>query len=377
MDEKTNKNENIVLYLNMKLFYSLSNEIIHIKNSFIKEFNTFIENKAFIAISNNNKINAYKNHWSLDSKTDKILFSVEINRNQIKLIKPLGNKLELKFDNINKINNLIYRVIYSDDYFYLKEKDIINFGGLNYIVQQININNENNSNNLEDEEFKENKENEDNKENRNIFEYFRNNIENKICDICNKILVKFCKCETYEHLEFINHNLINNLIIEENKKKTVKTYKFKLYRCITCGFICPLKFKFLKNKNIENEMFEFINIKKPNCTFAILEFIGKVNPENENLIDKYIFVVKLNDKEIIIGKGKDGKIIIDDDENLDEAFCALKFDKIDKKLYIKNKNENYYTYIAVKDKLEITEKEIFIKADRVLMKSKIMKKEDL
>ena len=70
-------------------------------------------------------------------------------------------------------------------------------------------------------------------------------------------------------------------------------------------------------------------------------------------------------------------MIIDDDKNLDEAFCVLKFDKNEKKLYIKNKNDNYYTYIAVKDKLEITEKEIFIKADRALVKAKLMKKEDL
>ena len=373
-----------ILYLNMKLFYSSpSNKMIHIKNSI--EFNTFIEKSSFVTISNKNEIKAYKNQADL---TDKILFSVKIDKNKIILTKILVNNLELTIDNINRIDDLIFRVINSDDYIHLKEKDIINFGGLTYIVQKININKADNSNNkkkVDNKEDKDYKENENNEGNRSILKFYPNDIKSKSCDICSKKLVKLCNCETYEHLDFINQSINNknNLIPKENDKKTVKSYQFKLYRCNICHLICPLKFKYDKNEKLDDKEkrdYEFINIEKSNCDYddyVILEFLGKVNNENVNLVDKYIYVINLTGEEIIIGRGKDGKLIIDDDKNLDEAFCVLKFDKNEKKLYIKNKNDNYYTYIAVKDKLEITEKEIFIKADRALVKAKLMKKEDL
>ena len=392
MEENVNKDANIALYLNIKLFPASSNGIN--KNSLIKEINTFIEKKAYVVITNKNEIKAYKNHSSFNPEIEKILFLIERTKNKIRLVKILGIKpLQLTVENINKINNLIYKVIGFDYDIYLKEKDIINFGGLNYIIQQIHINNENDSNNKKKIENKENEENEENEESEESEESEKNNcnkddssildfktkyIENISCDICHEILVSLCKCKTYEHLEFIK----GNIKIEKynNNKKTVTTYNIKLYSCNKCGFICPLKIKLINNEKIskEQENQKLVVIKKPKCDFIILELLGKVNEENKNIIDKYIYVIKLNDEEIFIGKRKDGKIIIDDDaNNIEEIYCILKFNKNDKKLYIKNKNENYYTYIVVKKKIEITEKEIFLKLDRVLMKAKLMKKEDL
>ena len=64
------------------------------------------------------------------------------------------------------------------------------------------------------------------------------------------------------------------------------------------------------------------------------------------------------------------------DNNMEEEYCSLNFDKKKGEISIKNINKNHNVFVLYKDNLEISDKDIMFKVDKILVKVKCMKKED-
>lgn len=385
-------NDNFGLYLNMKIYSSQSNGIFDKASNIYKEINTFIEanilNRLYLIITESNDIKGLEQQSYIKS-TEKLLFSIRKENERFNLVQALGPKLIL--DNINRINDLIGFPIENDNNnnynYYLSENNIINIGGLNFIIRKISIKGEIKN---------------DKKQNNLLIDFFPENIKYLKCEICNELLVSFCNCQDFEHFNSIKNYINENSKekIKENDKQTVKTYLFNLYKCRKCQQICPLKFKLLKNENKKensndifnkDDYYKFVdNIEPTECDYLILESLGTINKENQNLIDKYIYVIKLTEEDIIIGKGKDNTILIGEQEKNFEKLCILKFDKNNKKIFIKNENENSDIYVIVNsikvdkssniyalesnNKINILEKDMDIKVGKVILNVKCMKK---
>ena len=283
-------------------------------------------------------------------------------------------------DNLNIINNCIWKIIDNNENYILNVNDIINIGGFNYIIKEINIDEDLNNNDNSHMNFN---------ENNFIFKLYPDNIKQKKCNICQCMTVNLCECEEYEHFKFIKDNITNKktFSIKKNDNNSIKTYYCTLPHCERCKTICPLRFKLYKSneekefeedEEEENDNYiEFIEIERPPNNHIILESLGHINKNNNNLIDKYIHIIQLTGKEIIIGKNENGELIFDNyKEKIKEEICFLKYDNKSKKIELKSKNDNYGIFLLIKESLKIKEKEINIKVDRSIINLKLMKKNE-
>ena len=155
-----------------------------------------------------------------------------------------------------------------------------------------------------------------------IFKY--ENKEKNICEICNDTnsneenpKVKLCKCENYIHYKCLKKSLKQNIKKEEkeNENKNVTFYKCEKFYCEICKSQYPYKF------NINNKDYPLIDLNIPEQNdYIILESLNQ--EDNKNI--KKIFVVKLTDKDITIGRNTNNDIIIDEKSNISRNHCILK-----------------------------------------------------
>jgi hypothetical protein len=167
--------------------------------------------------------------------------------------------------------------------------------------------------------------------------------------------------------------LKNSLKIEEseNDKKNVISYECKNFNCETCNR--PYSYKYeIKDENGDKELISLIDIKVPEeyINYIILESLTFIH-HSEN--EKNIFVVKLNDEEITIGK--DNKCdIVDLNKTISREQAILKFNKDNGNLNLINKGR-YGTLVLIKNnvKLKVNEK-IYIQMENTNIKAEV--KED-
>ena len=418
--------EKTILYITFK-FKINSNEIADFSLKELKEINTCLEDNTFICFKKDTLIRVNNQSYIEPKKVEILLFKIRKNKNTNNYI--LENPIPIKIseDNSNSLNIKLWFIlnheksdnnndndminIINDDYF-LREKDIVKFGNIKYIIQEINIratrkvniineindksNNNNNNANTENSEgnteskpdTQERQETQDiydinsiNENSADIFaflptpkEYYIETITDKdniICYICNlkkcsekNPLIKFCGCN------FVHFYCLKEIIKQKAKiideGNNVKNYYLRGLNCKKCHTIYPLKFK------ISNNTYEFYEIEKPtDSDYMIMEsiehkiFFGQL---------KLIHVIKLNENTTIkIGrKEKDNDMVICD-PSISRWHAIIKYDKENRKILIKNISKKYGTLILLKKSLKINEKNIQIQIGKVFIEARTMK----
>ena len=417
--------EKAILFINFK-FKINSNEIADFSLKELKEINTCLEDNTFICFKKDTLIRV-NNQSSIEPKKGEILlFKIRKikNTNNYILENPIPTKISE--DNSNSLNIKLWFIlnheksennsdndminIINDDYF-LCEKDIVKFGNIKYIIQEINrrvtikvniineindkssnnnnTNTENSEGNTESsqvtQEKQETQDNYDinsiNENSADIFDflptpkaYYIETITDKdniICYICNlkkcsknNPLIKFCGCN------FVHFYCLKEIIKQKAKiideGNNVKNYYLRGLNCKKCHSIYPLKFK------ISNYIYEFYEIKKPtDSDYMIMEsiehkiYFGQL---------KLIHVIRLNENTTIkIGrKEKDNDMVICD-PSISRKHAIIKYNKENRKILIKNISKKYGTLILLKKALKINEKNIQIQIGKVFIEARTMK----
>ena len=421
--------EKAILFIIFK-FKINSSEIANFSLKELKEINTCLEDNTFICFKKDTFIRV-NNQSSIEPKKGEILlFKIRKNKNSNNYI--LENPIPIKIseDNSNSLNIKLWFIlnheksdndndmidIINDDYF-LCEKDIVKFGNIKYIIQEINrrviinvniireinnkiINNsktntntnsntENSESNTESnpdiQESKETQDNYDinslNENSADIFDflptpkaYYTETITDKdniICYICNlkkcckkNPLIKFCGCN-FVHFYCLKENIKQKAkIIDEGNN--VKNYYLRGLNCKKCHTIYPLKFKIL------NDVYEFYEIEKPtDSDYMIMEsiehkiYFGQL---------KLIHVIKLNENTTIkIGrKEKDNDMVICD-PSISRKHAIIKYNKENRKILIKNISKKFGTLVLIKKALKINEKNIQLQIGKVFIEARTMK----
>ena len=315
----------------------------------------------------------------------------------------LDNKMWLLIrteeDNNDNNNNSTIQPLYeneNEDY-YLSENDIIKFGERKYEVIKLNIVNNNN-------DFKTNQISENNKKFKSVFylpkkkerpkvnvENYNNNKKNDIgynqetdCRICygsksegENLLINICKCNNiFYHINCLKKFLKRKMKSSENFDKTVTSHKLENFSCEVCQDPYPLRFDIIKNNEQKQECCLVDGLYLPeNTNYMILESLTQIiaDKEKKKKNTKNIFVIKLTEKEIKVGRSEINDII-DDFPMISREHAVLKFDENEGKVIIKNKGRCGTSVLIKKSvKLEIGQK-IYLQVGNTYIKAEV--KED-
>ena len=341
----------------------------------IKRQNQKINESKFLAINNNREINIYNNQSEIDVESkDEILFQIKKKFDTYKLVCPLlkNNKFQKEKD-VEKYDKKLWCRLNKEkeeniqNEFFLYENDIIKIGNMRFIVYETKINSEDN-----DIYYKE--QNDDNKyENVNInsgaiFEKIPK-IRYKKCNFCdtdnvmcissvkNYNIDKFFKC--------MKKSIENKIKIK--KTKTITIYSVDDFYCKKCN--TPYPFCFGINEIFTYDIFD---IKKPDNNYIILESLNHKNDKGG--FKKSVYVIKLSDKSIIIGRDKNNEIVIDDSSEIEklEKYAEIKFNKESQKIVLTNLDKNKETSILIKNHLNINEKKIRLSINKIHMVANII-----
>ena len=380
------------LFLNIKTYKNYRCKLFDFRSKEFNEINTIIENKTFL-IRKEEKIMRVDNQSEIESrKGEELLFYIRKSNNGIYSIENPISLKNISFieDNINILNNKIWYVLNSkfpndvnqSEDFFLCKYDIIKMGNIKLMVKDIHIE--------ENEKIKQNIDNKIinydihslNEESGDIFnispepkKYIISSEEakkqNKICIICNKDecsiedpIISFCNCNNLFHFNCFKKSLQEKVFIKSNETKAATNYYIKWLYCKNCKLNYPLQFKIKERE----PFFEFINIGTPKeGNYIILESI-----ENKIYYGyiKFVFVVKVGEKEINIGRKRENDIIIPD-PSISKVHAEMKLDKGN--IYIKNKSETYGSSILIKKALKINNNKISLQIGRTIIESKEMK----
>ena len=398
--------EKLGLYLDFKTYTNNEKSIYDFSSKEPNEINTLVESTTFIIRKNKSFIRVDMQSDIQRNLGEELLFKVRIRNNEIfTLENPVPNKnIPLTLDNIKNINNKIWFVLNSnnpkvenenEDYF-LCENDVIRMGNIKLIVKELHIEDIREKEAKKDDNIKLNEE-EENQKNENydidklnenggpIFNFFPQinkyfiseeeaNKENIICFLCKEKncskdnpFIAFCDCN-YFHFQCLKNKIKNdNITYFQNDKKIVDTYYIKRYRCETCRLVFPLSFKI---EQIE-QTYQLFDIVKPNdCNYMILESI-----EDKVYYGflKLIYVIKLTEDNLNIGRIMNGNDIIIRDPSISKIHAEIKYDKERRKILIKNKSNKFGTSILIKNPLIIKNKKILLQNGSTLIEAKLMK----
>ena len=204
--------------------------------------------------------------------------------------------------------------------------------------------------------------------------------ENKDCRICFSThsskdypKIKLCKCKYFVHYKCLKHYLYTSIYISKSPNNNVTSYRCEKFNCEICENPYPLKFQIKYNEN-EIKTYSLIDIIQPPKTsnYIILESLPYIN-NNKNIKD--IFIVKLKDNEISIGRGERNDIKVRD-LSVSRYHCILKFNKNTGNLNIINRSK-FGTQVLIKDniKLNINEK-IYFQVGNTYIKAEIKGQND-
>ena len=398
--------DNFFLCLCTKTWSRDSHGLFDYESEQTRNLNTIIGESIYLK-RKKHEIIKFKDPTNL-YQDEEILFKVEHeDPNKYILENPIPIKIQPSQKNINDLSNKIWYILKNDpiksnnskqvitntnDDYFLCKNDVIKLGRVKYALNEINIPSRENNIDYAPPLNDINKYDIDNlnKNTEPVFDFTfeakdsseYNDIPNdeRLCKICyseendreKNPLVHLCNCNgglRFSHFMCIKKWMETKLQIKENNKRTVKSYNIKSFNCEICKTPYPFKFKL---SGIEKP-FELIDLKKPlGCDYIILE---SLNQMKDNCNIKSIHVIELNDNDLIIGRGHESDIRIND-ISVSRNHAKLKYDKEKGTILIRDLKSKFGTLVLIKKPLKIKEKKIHIQIGRTYIEAWLIGLED-
>ncbi len=204
--------------------------------------------------------------------------------------------------------------VFTDGY-KLKVGDILKLGKMNAVVKELNIitNDQINQSKAKEKTVCENLEDHLYSQEENLNLILRQNLskkkKNHICRFClcednenSNPLITPCKCSgtmKYIHIDCLK-NWLKSKITIKNIPHMI-SYSFKQLHCELCLSPVPIKFK------VKNDIFNLIDMEKPDCTYIIIEQQAKEDQE------KTLYLIIFKDRTILrMGRSNDCDVKLND-----------------------------------------------------------------
>ena len=396
-------NENFVLSLSTKTWVRDSHGLFDYESYQTKNLNAILAESIYITRKKHD-IRAINNINLLKEREEEFLFNVRNdNKDEYKLENKVPIRVQPTEQNINELSNKIWYILKNDpnksnnsqqtitntnDDYYLCKNDIIKLGRVKYSLNEINI--PSRQNNIERTKPIDDIKLYDidglNKDTEPVFDFIfqakdSNDFKDipddeRMCKICysdendreNNPLVHLCNCNgglRFSHFDCIKRWMETKLVIKENEKKTVKSYSIRSFNCEICKTPYPFRFKL---EGIEKP-FELIDLQRPiDCDYIVLE---SLNQMKENCNIKSFHVIQLTGDELIIGRGHDSDIRIND-ISVSRSHAKLKYNIEDGTLLLRDLKSKFGTLILIKRPLLIKEKKIHLQIGRTYIEGWLM-----
>ena len=401
-----NPTENFVLSICTKTWIRDSHGLFDYESEQTRPLNAVIVESLYMARKKNDIITLQD---SKDLKPEEELLFKIMHQSLDKYIleSPVPIKIQPSQKNINDLSNKIWYILKNDpiksnnsnqvitntnDDYYLCKNDVIKLGRVKYSLNEINIpSRENNIDRAPPMTDITKYDIDDlNKNTEPVFdfifqakdasEYTDIPEDERNCKICysdinekeTNPLVHLCNCNgglRFSHFMCIKKWMETKLQIKENEKKTVKSYNIKSFNCEICKTPYPFRFKI---SGIENP-FELIDLQKPlGYDYIVLE---SLNQMKDNCNIKSIHVIQLGNDDLIIGRGHESDIRIND-ISVSRNHAKLKYDKDNGTILLRDLKSKFGTLVLIKKPLEIKEKKIHIQIGRTYIEGWLMSMED-
>ena len=322
------------------------------------------------------------------------------------IIKPIikCNQMKKDADYIEDLNNKFWYKIKSNYYlseendedYCLNENDIIKLGEIKYEVIKIKINKADDTfidfidiNNYNISEINKKAgpifKNDLSKENYIVSlnnEYIEgknsySESEDKLCWICFDIdpttidnpKINICKCKNrFVHYLCNKSFLKAKLTIHENLGHTVLSYNSNEFNCNICLTPYPTRFK-ISEFNKTYELIDLNLLEESN--YIILESLDY--KKGINYIKK-IHVIKLNDKEIYIGRKIINDVIIDE-PTVSRYHAVLKYNENEGKVILENISKTYGTLVLIKGNIKMKNKNLYLQIGNLFITVNLIPRE--
>ena len=400
------QNERYVLSLCTKTWVRDSHGLFDYESNQTKHLNAILAESIYIA-RKKHEIMTVNNPKQLQDE-EELLFNVRHDDiNKFVLESPVPVRIQPNQKNINELSNKIWYILKNDpiksnnsnqviintnDDYYLCKNDVIKLGRVKYSLNEINIPSRQNNIDIAPPLTDSSKYDIDdlNKNTEPVFdfifqakdasEYTDIPDDERLCKICyseendreNNPLVHLCNCNgglRFSHYMCIKRWMETKLQIKENDKKTVKSYNIKSFNCEICKTPYPFKFKL----NGIEKPFELIELDKPvGCDYIVLE---SLNQMKENCNIKSIHVIQLGNDELIIGRGHESDIRIND-ISVSRSHAKLRYDMENGTILLRDLKSKFGTLILIKKPLQIKEKKIHIQIGRTYIEGWLMGMEE-
>ncbi len=399
-------NEKYVLSLCTKTWVRDSHGLFDYESNQTKHLNAILAESVYIT-RKKHEIKTVNNPKQLQEE-EELLFNVRHDDiNKFVLESPVPVRIQPNQKNINELSNKIWYILKNDpiksnnsnqviintnDDYYLCKNDVIKLGRVKYSLNEINIPSRQNNIDTAPPMTDITKYDIDdlNKNTEPVFDFIfkaRDSSEytdipedERLCKICyseendreNNPLVHLCNCNgglRFSHYMCIKRWMETKLQIKENEKKTVKSYNIKSFNCEICKTPYPFKFKL----NGIEKPFELIELEKPvGCDYIVLE---SLNQMKENCNIKSIHVIQLGTDELIIGRGHESDIRIND-ISVSRSHAKLRYDMENGTILLRDLKSKFGTLILIKKPLQIKEKKIHIQIGRTYIEGWLMGMEE-
>ena len=399
-------NEKYVLSLCTKTWVRDSHGLFDYESNQTKHLNAILAESVFIT-RKKHEIKTVNNPKQLQEE-EELLFNVRHDDiNKFVLESPVPVRIQPSQKNINELSNKIWYILKNDpiksnnsnqviintnDDYYLCKNDVIKLGRVKYSLNEINIPSRQNNIDTAPPMTDITKYDIDdlNKNTEPVFDFIfkaRDSSEytdipedERLCKICyseendreNNPLVHLCNCNgglRFSHYMCIKRWMETKLQIKENEKKTVKSYNIKSFNCEICKTPYPFKFKL----NGIEKPFELIELEKTvGCDYIVLE---SLNQMKENCNIKSIHVIQLGTDELIIGRGHESDIRIND-ISVSRSHAKLRYDMENGTILLRDLKSKFGTLILIKKPLQIKEKKIHIQIGRTYIEGWLMGMEE-
>ena len=400
------QNEKFVLSLCTKTWVRDSHGLFDYESNQTKHLNAILAESIYIT-RKKHEIKTVNNPSQLQDE-EELLFNVRHDdTNKFVLESNVPVRIQPNQKNINELSNKIWYILKNDpiksnnsnqvitntnDDYYLCKNDVIKLGRVKYSLNEINIPSRHNNIDIAPPMLDTTKYDIDelNKNTEPVFdfifqakdssEYTDIPDDERLCKICyseendreNNPLVHLCNCNgglRFSHYMCIKRWMETKLQIKENEKKTVKSYNIKSFNCEICKTPYPFKFKL----NGIEKPFELIELEKPvGCDYIVLE---SLNQMKENCNIKSIHVIQLGTDELIIGRGHESDIRIND-ISVSRSHAKLKYDMENGTILLRDLKSKFGTLILIKKPLQIKEKKIHIQIGRTYIEGWLMGMEE-
>ena len=396
------QNEKFVLSLCTKTWVRDSHGLFDYESNQTKHLNAILAESIYIT-RKKHEIKTVNNPSQLQDE-EELLFNVrhdDINKYVLESNVPV--RIQPNQKNINELSNKIWYILKNDpiksnnsnqvitntnDDYYLCKNDVIKLGRVKYSLNEINIPSRHNNIDIAPPMLDTTKYDIDelNKNTEPVFdfifqakdssEYTDIPDDERLCKICyseendreNNPLVHLCNCNgglRFSHYMCIKRWMETKLQIKENDKRTVKSYNIKSFNCEICKTPYPFKFKL----NGIEKPFELIELEKPiGCDYIVLE---SLNQMKENCNIKSIHVIQLGNDELIIGRGHESDIRIND-ISVSRSHAKLRYNIESGTILLRDLKSKFGTLILIKKPLEIKEKKIHIQIGRTYIEGWLM-----